>query len=93
MSRITVLIASCAFATSALADAPTISCAQAQAQVASNGAAVVHSSRFIFDRFVIDRRFCAVTQVTRAAFIETTDAAFCAVGYRCQEPNLTPFSR
>ena len=56
-------------------------------------AAVVHSSRFIYDRFVTDRRFCAVTQTTRPAFIETTDAAFCPVGYRCQEPNLTPFAR
>ena len=93
MSRIFIVIAGCLLATSALADAPTISCAQAKAQVAANGAAVVHSSRFIYDRFVTDRRFCAVTQTTRPAFIETTDAAFCPVGYRCQEPNLTPFAR
>ena len=93
MSRLALLTAVCVLASPALAEAPSISCRQAQAQVAAGGAAVVHSSRNIYDRFVTDRRFCEVTQATRAAFIATTDAQFCSVGYRCVETNITRVNR
>ena len=93
MSRFAFLIAACTAAGPALAETPTISCRQAQGEVAAHGAAVVHSSRNIYDRFVTDARFCEVMQVTRPAFIATTDTEFCPVGYRCFEPNNSRVSR
>jgi hypothetical protein len=66
---------------------PTISCAQARGQVQARGAAVVHSSRHIYDRFVLDQRFCAHGETTRAAFIPTRDDPACFVGFRCVTPD------
>ena len=80
-------------ASPALAETPTISCNQAKAQVSATGAAVVRSSANVFDRFVTDRRFCQATQITRIAFIETTDTAYCPVGYRCEERSSTRIER
>jgi hypothetical protein len=68
---------------SAQMEPPTISCAQARGQVQARGAAVVHSSRHIYDRFVTDIRFCAHGETTRAAFIPTRDDPACFVGFRC----------
>ena len=67
---------------------PTISCGQARAMVATNGAAVVRSSRFIYDRYVTDVRFCARGQSTQAAFIDTTDNPYCPVGFTCIDQNI-----
>ena len=80
-------------ATPAFAEAPTISCGQARAQVTAQGAAIVRSSPNVYDRYVTDRRFCAPTQGLRLALIATTDAAFCPVGYRCEEPTMSRFAR
>jgi hypothetical protein len=66
---------------------PTIACAQARGQVQARGAAVVYSSRHIYDRFVIDQRFCAHGETTRAAFIPTRDDPACFVGFRCVTPD------
>jgi hypothetical protein len=67
---------------------PTITCAQARGQVQARGAAVVYSSRHIYDRFVIDQRFCAHGETTRAAFIPTRDDPACFVGFRCVTPDF-----
>ena len=93
MSRFAFLVAVCALAGPALAETPTISCAQARAQVQAQGSAVVRSSPNIYDRFVTDRRFCSATQATRPATIATTDTPFCPVGYRCVEPSGAMFGR
>jgi hypothetical protein len=66
-------------------EAPTITCAQARSMVFSNGAAVVHSSRNVYGRYVSDIRFCARGQTTKAAFIATRDNAYCPVGNQCVE--------
>jgi hypothetical protein len=62
---------------------PIISCGQARAQVNANGAAVVYSSRHIYDRFVTSIRYCSVGETTMPAFIATTDSPQCFVGFRC----------
>jgi hypothetical protein len=66
---------------------PTITCAKARGQVQARGAAVVYSSRHIYDRYVIDQRFCAHGETTRAAFIPTRDDPACFVGFRCVVPD------
>ena len=85
MSRTALFAAACILAAPAFAEAPTITCGQAQAQVAAQGAAIVRSSPNVYDRYVTDRRFCAPTQNLRLGLIATSDAAFCPVGFRCEE--------
>ena len=93
MSRTMLVFAACIIAGPALAEAPVITCGQARAQVTAQGSALVRSSPNVFDRFVTDRSFCAATQIARAATIATADAAFCPVGYKCEEPNNSRISR
>jgi hypothetical protein len=78
-------------AAAAQMEPPTITCAQARRQVQARGAAVVHSSRHIYDRYVVDQRFCAHGETTRAAFIPTRDDPACFVGFRCVVPDGFPF--
>jgi hypothetical protein len=75
-------------AATAQMEPPTISCAQARGQVQARGAAVVYSSRHIYDRYVLDQRFCAHGETTRAAFIPTRDDPACFVGFRCVTPDF-----
>jgi hypothetical protein len=67
-----------------------MSCAQANAIVAARGAVVLGTGGFTFDRFVVDRRFCGITQTTEPAWVPAADTPQCLVGYRCIEPNSEP---
>ena len=62
-----------------------MSCRQAAGLVASQGALVLGTGGFTYDRFVADRRFCLRTEVTEAAWVPTADTPQCFVGYRCKE--------
>ncbi len=72
-------------------DSLSMSCRSVQALVARSGAMVIGSGPHIYDRFVADRRFCAVTQITRPAWIRSADTASCFVGYTCEEPSSDDF--
>ena len=65
-------------------------CAQAAGIVAARGAVVLGTGGFTYDRFVADRRFCAITQTTEPAWVPTSDTTQCFVGYRCKETNTEP---
>ncbi|SFG96711.1 hypothetical protein [Methylobacterium gossipiicola] len=61
-------------------------CAQARATVSRQGAIVLGTGGATYDRFVRDRSFCEITEITIPAFVPTRDDANCFVGYRCKEP-------
>src|SRR3954451_2697924 len=64
----------------------TMACAQAAQLVTSQGAIVLGTGGSTFDRFVTDRRFCAINQTTEPAWVPAADNLQCFVGYRCKEP-------
>jgi hypothetical protein len=64
----------------------TMTCAQAARLVTSQGAIVLGTGGLTFDRFVTDRRFCAINQTTEPAWVPAADNPQCFVGYRCKEP-------
>ena len=64
-------------------DSLSMSCDQARALLRSRGALVIGTGPHIYDRYVTDRRFCAVTEGTRPAWIATRDTRQCMVGYTC----------
>ena len=64
----------------------TMTCSQAAQLVAARGAILLGTGRATFDRFVTDRRFCAINQTTEPAWVPTMDHPQCFVGYRCKEP-------
>lgn len=63
-----------------------MSCGQAQGTVARQGGIVLGTGGSTYDRFVRDRSFCEVTEITTRAFVPTRDTPQCFVGYRCKEP-------
>lgn len=88
---VAVLFAVSAAAISAPANAQRASttdmaCRQAQGTVARAGGIVLGTGGATYDRFVRDRGFCEVTEITTRAFVPTRDTPQCFVGYRCKEP-------
>jgi hypothetical protein len=65
----------------------TMTCAQAASLVASRGGVILGTGGLTFDRFVSDRRLCAISETTEPAWAPTADTPQCFVGYRCKEPN------
>jgi hypothetical protein len=63
-----------------------MTCRQAQAFVASRGAATLGTGGRTYDRFVTDRSHCEPTEEVRTAFVPTRDVRGCQIGYRCFEP-------
>ncbi len=62
-----------------------VTCAQARQTVARAGGVVLYTGPHLYDRYVADQRFCAVTQTTKPAFIPTRDTPACPVGNTCIE--------
>lgn len=83
-----IAVAACVAATAAQAArpfAPAASCAALNALVEQRGGVVLSTSRTTYDRYVSDGRFCQRTEVTRPAWIVSSDNPECFIGYTCQE--------
>jgi hypothetical protein len=84
-----VLVASAALtATAAMAArpvAPAMSCHALTNMVERNGAVVLSTSRTTYDRYVADRRYCERTEITKPAWIVSSDNDECFIGYTCKE--------
>jgi hypothetical protein len=68
-----------------------MTCGQARALVQQRGAILLGTGGYTYDRFVRDRSFCQVTEVTRRALAPTADDQQCLVGYTCEEPTGRPW--
>lgn len=68
-------------------DTTRMSCRQAAGLVQARGAVVLGTGGHTYDRFVVDRRFCQVTEAARSAFVPAADHPHCFVGYTCFEPS------
>jgi len=66
-------------------DSARMQCAQVWPFVQSRGVVILGTGPYVYDRFVADGRFCAVTQRTDVAFVRSADAANCFAGYICRE--------
>ncbi|WEX11416.1 hypothetical protein [Chelativorans sp. AA-79] len=64
-------------------DARRLSCGEARAIVAQNGAVVFTTGRYTYDRYVAGERFCPIGHIVEDAWIPTTDTESCNVGYKC----------
>ncbi|MCA0417788.1 MAG: hypothetical protein LCH80_03585 [Proteobacteria bacterium] len=59
-------------------------CAASQRDVQVNGAIVLGTGGYTYDRFVRDRNFCQVNEGLDPAFVPSADTQSCFVGYRCK---------
>lgn len=62
-------------------------CAASRQDVARNGAIVLGTGGYTYDRFVADRRFCERDEFTEPAFVPSRDSQSCFIGYRCRTSN------
>ncbi|WP_293864065.1 hypothetical protein [uncultured Alsobacter sp.] len=69
-------------------DSLTMTCDQVRATIARQGVAVIGTGANVYDRYVVDARFCSATQVTRPDFLKTRDVSACLV-YTCRERTLS----
>lgn len=67
--------------------APGMTCRAVAGIVASRGAVVISTSPTTYDRYVRDRSFCQITEITDPAWVWTRDNPQCFVGYTCREPD------
>lgn len=63
-------------------DSRELSCGQVQDLIAANGAVVLTTGEFTYDRYVVSRPFCSYPYVPVRASVQTRDTAQCPV-YRC----------
>lgn len=59
-------------------------CAASQRDVQANGAIVLGTGGYTFDRFVRDRSFCQIDEGLDPAFVPSRDNQSCFIGYRCK---------
>jgi hypothetical protein len=73
-------------ATAPLAARPStlgMTCAEAQALVARQGAIVMSTGQHTYDRFVAHPGFCMTAEWARPATAPTSDSPACPLGYTC----------
>jgi hypothetical protein len=63
-----------------------LSCAQSQSLIAARGALVLGTGGSTYDRYVVHRGFCLMTEITDPAWVPTRDVPQCFIGYRCVDP-------
>ncbi|MDJ1159546.1 hypothetical protein QNA08_15020 [Chelatococcus sp. SYSU_G07232] len=71
--------------------APRMSCRAVAGLVAARGAVVISTGPTTYDRYVRDRRFCEITEVTQPAWVPTADSPQCFIGYTCKEAETEDF--
>lgn len=59
-------------------------CAASQRDVKVNGAIVLGTGGYTYDRFVADRRFCQFDEGLEPAWVPSRDQQSCFIGYRCK---------
>lgn len=63
---------------------PSLPCARAAALVQSQGAIVLGTGVYSYDRFVSSGSYCQVGEFADPAWVPSADNPQCSVGYRCR---------
>lgn len=90
MKKIAIVLVLSVTAGSALAQGgrpftPQMSCQSANSLVRANGALVMNTGPYTYDRYVRDNTACFAGQTTRPAWVPAADQAQCFIGYTCIE--------
>lgn len=72
-------------AAQAMTDARGLTCASVAGLVQSEGAIVLQTGEYTYDRYVSNSNYCLRGERTKPAWIATSDSAACFVGYTCEQ--------
>ncbi len=88
MNRLVLILVLALVAESAFAQSrpstPSRTCSANRQSVAVNGAIVLGTGGFTYDRFVRNRSFCQFDEFAEPAFVPSRDTPSCLIGYRCK---------
>ena len=88
MTRILIALLALGFAGAAQAQgrpqSPARSCEANRQSVIANGAIVLGTGGYTYDRFVRDRSFCQFDETVFPAWVPARDTPQCFVSYRCK---------
>ena len=88
MTQILIALLALGFAGAAQAQgrpqSPARSCEANRQSVIANGAIVLGTGGYTYDRFVRDRSFCQFDETVFPAWVPARDTPQCFVGYRCK---------
>ena len=89
MKTILIPIAIAGFVTGAVAQTRpstlAMPCSAIRQLVLAQGAVVLGTGGYTYDRFVRDGTFCAISEYTLPAFVPCRDTPSCFIGYRCRQ--------
>jgi hypothetical protein len=95
MKKLVLIFALAASVTSAQAQqrplTTNLPCRQAQQIVFANGAAVLSTGTYTYDRYVRDRSFCEINEFIEPVWVPTRDTPQCPIGYRCRSDTIDMF--
>jgi hypothetical protein len=63
----------------------TLTCSRAASLVASQGAVILGTGVYTYDRYVSGHNFCVRGETAEAAWVPTVDNPQCFVGYQCRQ--------
>lgn len=72
-------------------DTRAMSCSQVQSLIKQNGAVVMSTGQYTFDRYVYTKNFCQHGEVARNQWVPTKDVKRCRVRV-CIDPNILRFN-
>ncbi|MET1413578.1 hypothetical protein ABVF61_14995 [Roseibium sp. HPY-6] len=72
-------------------DTRALSCSQVQSLIQQNGAVVMSTGQYTFDRYVYTKNFCQHGEVARNQWVPTKDVKRCRVRV-CIDPNILRFN-
>jgi hypothetical protein len=88
MTRVLITLLALSLAGTAFAQgrpqSPARSCEANRQSVIANGAIVLGTGGYTYDRFVRDRSFCQFDEMADPAWVPARDTPQCFVGYRCK---------
>jgi hypothetical protein len=88
MTRVLLTLLALSLAGPALAQgrpqSPARNCEANRQSVIANGAIVLGTGGYTYDRFVRDRSFCQFDEMADPAWVPARDTPQCFVGYRCK---------
>ncbi len=86
--RVFLTVSFCMAATVAVAQTrpstPSLPCARAAALVQAQGAVVLGTGVYTYDRFVSGSNHCVYGEFAEPAYVPSADTPQCFVGYRCR---------
>lgn len=67
-------------------DTRYLTCATVKSIIQTNGAVVMNTSNYVYEKYVKNHAYCNVNESTKNAYVPTADYRRCKIGFICYDP-------